>query len=477
MNDRPLDDDALDRRLRTDLDALVRAAGDPPVLASDRRERGRRPHPRAIALAAAAVLVAVAAAGLIWSATDRDRRDQRVATEPSPDPTTDGERPLAGTRWWLVRAEQDGQPQDLGGRRDLGLRLTEEPICGPSPDVGCPWTGPTLSASDACNGITRSYELPSPGTIELGEDTGATTDMACGGGLVDLLATTYGPGALRYEVRGEQLVVTRDGVVLTYEASDGPFAPVAGTLVDEGEVGPEGYQLVWNGGLTLQTADIQAGVAQGGTGLGDDPGRINTTRASIGDRAYVLAVVPIEAVRVVYEPLGGEAQELPIERVDSPTSAVVGAFVADAPDTWFLVAYDADGLELHRYRWGGGDAEGPGRYLSEVVTVAGFPDCCTPTGAREAFTADGTPMSIGGSPLEPTAPRDPAQGLTDPQRVDVVGGTAITGTVRDDAAVRFDCAGLRYEVRAPAGATDALLAVTPALSDAAGCPTPTIAEP
>jgi hypothetical protein len=52
----------------------------------------------------------------------------------------------------------------------------------------------------------------------------------------------------------------------------------------------------------------------------------------------------------------------------------------------------------------------------------------------------------------------------------------MTGTVRDEAALRFDCAQTRYEIRAPLVAADALLAVAPALSDAAGCPTITIAD-
>ncbi len=476
MNDRPLDDAELDQRLRTGFDALAREAGDPPVLPSGGSDPGRLSS-RRVAVAAV-VLVALGAGGLIWSVRDRGEPDRRVATERAQDPATATDRPLVGTRWWLVRAERDGQPVDLGGRPDIGLHLTEGLPCEAGPAIRCPASKPTMWASDACNGFTGPYELPSPGTIEVGAQTGPQTAMGCGGTLVDVIGTVYDPGLAGYEVRGDQLVMDRDGVVLTYEASDGPFSPPRGTVIDQGEVGTESYRLVWDGpSLAFQTADTERDIAYGGTGLGEDPGRINVTRATVADRAYLLAIVPAAAARVVYEPVGGTPKELPIHDVGSPTSAVVGAFVDEAPDTWHLVAYDADDLELHRFRWGPREDHGAGRYLSEIVAVAGFQDCCTPAGAREAFTADGVPLSIGGSPLEPTAPPDPERGLTDPVRVDLPGGgTAITGTVRDETAIRFDCAGTRYEVRAPLDATAALLAVAPPLSEAAGCPVTTIAD-
>ncbi|HMJ78697.1 MAG TPA: hypothetical protein VK507_22125 [Iamia sp.] len=475
MND--LDDADLAARLRAGFDALAREAGDaPPRLRETTPGPAFRPH--RLVLVAAVALLTLAVGALAWGLLDQAEADRRVSTDAAQDPPSASDRPLVGTRWWLVRAEGDGQPLGLGGREDIGLFLSAESPCGErsgTPD--CPWTGPTLSASDACNGVSGPYDRPTPGSIELGSERGPTTLMGCSGALVELLRGVFEPGGIGYEITGDQLVLTRQGAVLTYEASDGPFAPISGTVIDEGEVGAESYRLVWTGAeLELKVADSE-GTVVNGAGLGDDPGRINPTRSEIAGEPYLFAIVPIESTRVVYEPVNGTPQELPIHRVDSTTSSVVGGFVDGAPETWQIVAYDSEGLELHRYRWGDRDDDGAGRSIEEMVTVAGLQDCCTATGARESFTADGTPMSIGSSPIEPTAPPPPGAGLVGPNRVEVPGGgTALTGTVRDEAALRFDCAQTRYEIRAPLAATAALLAVAPALSDAAGCPTTTIAD-
>lgn len=349
MNDLPLDDDKFDQRLRDDLAALVREAGDPPALATGRPSSGAS-RGRLVAAAAVALVVVVAGA-LMWSVRGHDRDRQSVLADRVQDRILDHGRDLVGARWWLIRAEQDGAPLDLGGVQDIGLHLSDE-LCDTDGSSRCRPSGPIVWASNSCNGFRGPYELPSPGTIELGSP-GPSEQMGCAGPLVDAMRAVYLEGTVRYEVEGELLKVRRNGVVLTYEASDGPFAPTQGLVVDEGTSSGESHRLVWEGAyLAFQTADTDQEIAIGGTRLGEDPGRINPSRSTVGGRPYVLAIVPAASKRIVYEPVGGTPQEVSIHDVGSATSTVVGSFVDAAPDTWELVAYDVNGTELQRYHWG-----------------------------------------------------------------------------------------------------------------------------
>ena len=76
-------------------------------------------------------------------------------------------------------------------------------------------------------------------------------------------------------------------------------------------------------------------------------------------------------------------------------------------------------------------------------------------------------MSISLSPLEPTAPRDPLVGIEGARYLP--DGAAVVGSVRGQAAIRFDCAGRRYDVWADPDQADRLPDVAAALSAAAGC--------
>lgn len=461
MNDGDeLDDGALQERLRTGFEALAAEAGGPPPFPERAKPVARSPR-RAYAVAAAVVLLALVGGVLAWAGRDKPS-DERIATGPEEG----GDRPLLETRWWLMAATQDGLPVEVAAGSGIGVQFVERWGCEGS---DCPMR-PAMIASDACNGVSRRFTRAGD-TIELGQAVGASTLMACTGPLPDLLVSVFGGDRLRVQVRGDELLVRAGGAVLTYRAADGPFAPTVGEVVDEGGVGATSYRLVWEQrSLQLQASATLDGYGRGGTGLGEDPGRINVARSKVDGRPYLLAIVPAEAARVVYEPTGGPPQEMEVHDVGSDTSAVVGQFVDEAPKTWLVVAYAADGVELHRTGVIDRTDFGAGLPIEAIVSAAGLQDCCTSEGAREAFTASGVAMSIGSAPLIPEAPRKPSLGLDDAGTVNVApDGTAVTGVVRDLAALRFDCAETRYEVRAPLDAIGALLAVAPLLSAAAGC--------
>lgn len=467
--------DDLADRLRAGLDALADEVGDPPPFP----ETGRpaRPAPsRAYALSAAAlVLVALAVGTFAWTQRDGDQQVATVSTtQPAPD------RPLVGTRWWLDAVADHGRPVDLPDQA-LGLQIRKQATCEGYVGGTCETGQLVLWAADRCNGVQRIV-VAGRATLELGDAGGPTTLMACTDPFTDLVKAVFRPGPASYRIDGEELTVTRDGTRLTYRASDSPFGPTNGTIIDEGEIGPASYRVVYaDGGLGFAKGDTKQDIVEGGSGLGDDPGRTNMTRESVQGRPYVLAIVPKAAVRVVYEAPGEEPMEMEVHQVDSKVSSVVAGFVPTAAETWQLTAYDAHGQELHRYAiWPRKDM-GAGRSIEEVVSAAGFDDCCTDSGARTAFTAEGVPMTFGSAPLPPTMPRDPAEGLEGAGRVTVAAdgqaaGTVVVGAIGDDAAVRFDCAETRYEVRGPAAEAGLVQDAAVRLSAAAGCPEVHIAE-
>lgn len=475
--DAPTPDDELAQHLRAGFDALADEIGAPPPFPrAGQVPAGRPGRARAYALAAAAAVLLVAAGTVVWSARDGSS-GERVAAVPDTGPVVD--RPIEGTRWWLSAAEADGKPVELVPERGpIGLQVTKRASCEGYVGGGCEEGQQVLWASDTCNGVERVVDV-GPATIGLQTSDGPTTGMECSGPLVELLDRVYAAGILGYRIDGDQLRVTRGGAELTYEASDGPFGPTTGTIIDEGRIGPGSYRVVYlDGGLSFQKGDTEHDLVQGGSGLGDDPGRINLSLESVQGRPYVLATVPKAAARVVYEAAGTEPRELEIHEVDSEVSSVVASFVDTAPEAWQLVAYDADGDELHRYGMWDRKEFGAGRSIDEVVAEAGFDDCCTPSGARTAFTSAGTALTFGSGPLPPTMPRDPAAGLEGAGRVTVEpgAGTVVEGRIGDEVAVRFDCAETRYEVRGPQADAGRVLDAATRLSAAAGCPVASIAE-
>lgn len=459
MNDsNELDEVALDERLRSGLAAVVEAAGDPPAL------DGNVPSPtshraRRWIAAAAAVVVLIGVAGAVASRTGDGGGGEQINTDRAG--TTEvakPNRPLMDTRWALVSAERAGASVETQAGQPIGLRfMTAEP---------------TMFASDACNGVSREYQVEGD-TVVLGDRVGGTRAMACSGPLVTLLGDVFGADLLRYVIDGDQLEVRAHGVdgVMTYRAVDGVFAPTGGTVVDRGEVSDAQYRLLWEaGGLSMEVGDATTAMWAGGGGLGDDPGRINADRRSVRGKDYVYGIVPAAAVRVVYEPMSGAAQELEVHQVGSKTSAVVGQFVDRGAAEWMLTAYDADDIELFRYRFGPAQDDKNGLWIEELITRAGLQGCCRQVGARYAFSADGVAMSADGAPLVTWAPRDPTEGLTDGQvRAAPGGGTIAIGRVRDEVAVRYDC-WLRYEIRAAPEHEAQAIQAAQAMSEAQGCP-------
>ncbi|MCU1356770.1 MAG: hypothetical protein JWM89_2188 [Acidimicrobiales bacterium] len=466
----PDEDPLLDDRLRDGLAALVRETGDPPVLPSAAplavSHSGRR-----WAAVAAVILLAAGASFLVRAQGHGHRRsgmvtaNKQATTRPKPD------QPLEGTRWALLEVRKAGSAIVLRQDRPIGLRFLRT-CTGPN----CPSRASFMTASDGCNGVRRTYRIERDEVV-LGKAVGGSTLMKCGGPLVELLGTVYRADRLTFAIDGDRLHVRVPGVdaSLTYVVASGPFAPTTGQVVDQGHYGGAQYRLVWNkGSLDMEVADSNTILWGGGGGLGDDPGRINDMRGSVRGRPYLFAIVPAASARVVYEPVGGAPQDLTIHRVDSKTSAVVGQFVHDGPVVWSLVAYDADGIELHRDRWGA-RSDFSKYSLEEIIAKAKLQRCCGKDGPRITFADGEVPMSAGSSPLEPTAPRDPREGMKDASVVTFPDGSKVaTGTVRDQTAVRFDCLGLRYEVQAPLDATAQTLEVARRLNRVTGCPDLTI---
>jgi hypothetical protein len=280
-----------------------------------------------------------------------------VASAGDDDPTAADASPLLDTRWWLVRAT-DGATEvavPTGGTKYLGLELRSSADCDAAHEAeGLCASGPQLVGSDACNGVSREVAVEGD-TVRLGDGFGVHTAMACSDALHNLLADFFAADAFTYTVEAGALRLrSRPGdVVLTYQAMEGPFGPTDSTIVDEGESGAGAYRLVWEGGgLTLQMAAGSEGGNAGTSGVGSDPGRVNAMRTPVQDGEYMFGIVPATATRVVYEPEGGTPEELEVRDVGDDAFAVVGQFVEAAPDRWELVAYAADGAELHRLRWG-----------------------------------------------------------------------------------------------------------------------------
>ena len=458
MNDsNELDEVALDERLRTSLAAVVDEAGDPPAL--DGIARSLAPHRarRWMAVAAAAALL-VGGAAVLASRTGDGGGEHITADSRGTTEVARPDRPLLDTKWALVSAERGGASVKARAGRPIGLRFMT--------------ATPTMVASDACNGVSREYRVKGD-TVVLGDRVGGSSLMACVGPLVTLLGDVFGADLLRYVIDGDRLQLRADGVdgVLTYRAVDGVFAPTTGTVVDHGEVADAQYRLLWEGrGLSLEVGDATTAMWAAGGGLGDDPGRINADRRSVRGQDYVYGIVPAAATRVVYEPMGGASQALKIHQVGSKTSAVVGQFVDRGAAEWMLTAYDADDIELFRYRFGPAQDDKNGLWIENLITRAGLQQCCKQVGARYQFLADGVPMSADGAPLVAWAPRDPTQGLAHGAvRAAPGGGTIAIGRVRDEVAVRFDC-WLRYEVRAAPEHQAQAIQAARAMSQAQGCP-------
>ena len=338
-------DDDLAVRVRSGLDALAREAGPAPALTSAATQPARRTQ-RAWVTAGALVAVVGVLIAIVFAATRPDA-DQQVAS--GNDTTANGPRPLLDTHWWLTSATDGGESEPIPttGTPDFALRFLDGGSCE-GIDAGC-YDGPRMEGSDACNGVTRKTAIEG-NTISLGEDYGAHTAMACPGGLPDVMAKLFGSDEITYSIDGDELVLrSADGeVVLTYEAIDSPFGPTDSPVVDEGQLGEHAYRLVWQGsGLDFEATEW------GRAGVGTDPGRINAMRDDIdGQHSYLFGIVPGTAARVVYEPTGGDPQEIEIYDVGDAQFAVIGEAVDARPDTWNLVAYDAAGNEIDRLRWG-----------------------------------------------------------------------------------------------------------------------------
>jgi hypothetical protein len=110
---------------------------------------------------------------------------------------------------------------------------------------------------------------------------------------------------------------------------------------------------VWDGGgLTIEMTEPGGGYRPGVASVGTDPGRVNAMRITVQGREYMFGIVPAAATRVVYEPEGGEADDIEVRDVGDDEVAVLGQFVEATPEAWDLVAYDASGRELNRLSWG-----------------------------------------------------------------------------------------------------------------------------
>jgi hypothetical protein len=332
----------MSERMRHALQFLAQEAGPPPSW--DRVMTGRRAAPRLPKrVALVGCLVALVGLGAIV-VVQRDDPGQRLATSPS-TPTGSEMRSLVGTKWWLASAIDAGEPLAVPttGTPDLGLRFAET--------VG----GLNAVGSDACNGFKRAVTVRAD-QIEIGDQIGPTTLMACTGGLARLLQTFYRPGEIKYRIDGNHLeLVSGDGAAeLIYVAIDTPFGPTASPVVDHGISETGAYRLVWDdsGGVEYETTDLDSSPGTtGGAGVGADPGRVNAMLAAFEDRPYLFGILPADTVRVVYEPSGGSPEELTVHDVGDPNFLVIGGFVTAASPSWEVTAYDMAGHEIHRLRW------------------------------------------------------------------------------------------------------------------------------
>lgn len=265
-----------------------------------------------------------------------------------PDPSA-RTPPLLGTSWALTGATRDGQPVDVSSAdRPPRWSFVADGSC-----TGC--VGPMLEGSDGCNDVSWEISVDAASISLL--ERGMSTDALCTGELHDVMRAVFGGGSMAYAIDGDQLeVATADrDIVLEFtslDALDDPFPATAATIVDAGEEGHIAYRLTWLGGwLGLELLNLTVPAVPSGSGFGMVMSPIYAERHDIGGRPYVVARMPAEVARAVYQPEGGPSIELALHDVAAPPARVVGEFIDDASTEWALVTYDGDGAELHRFVW------------------------------------------------------------------------------------------------------------------------------
>ena len=342
MNDDPTFDD----RLRSGLQAVADAAGDPPPFPVAQATNGTPPGwPRPLLAAAALVVVAAIGVALVV-ATGDDGSGQRVTAGVTTSKVPDAS--FVGTEWWLSSAIDDqGHPVPI---RALRLTVSNRADCS-GDDLGCP-DRPHLRAGDGCNGIARLATI-GPRTIVVGARFGVMTAMACQSPIQQLVESFFdGATAFRYAVRGHELAITAPGrrARLVYETAEDPFGPTDAAIVDRGVERHTAYRLTWDDGDLgfTATSTLPGHATRGALRVERVPGEISISFGRAGGRAYLFGLVPRTATRVVYEPKGKASVELTIHRLGSDAVAAVGQFVVSHPRHWEVVTYDAYGRVVDR---------------------------------------------------------------------------------------------------------------------------------
>ncbi|WP_426572754.1 hypothetical protein [Aquihabitans sp. McL0605] len=411
MTETPPPDDALDDRIRAGLDALVREApaapelptGSPaatPVRAT--RPAGRR-RPILIGLAAAAVLVLV-----VVSATHlhRSGRDERLrvgdATTTTAGPAAAvSDRPLYGTLWTLSALTEKGGPVDLSGllRHPPTVAFDEATDCREQ----CDRQGhPGFELYDGCNSGGGDLRVDGDEMWGVG---GVVTVVGCRG----LTVAPFVPeprgaseqGATTFAVTGDTLVLHGpDGRVLTYKASDAPFASPDGAVVFQDRISTGSYRLTWEGPDGHERLDFES-VTSGGANKpteavdldAERPDQVVAAKASLGDEDVVFGVVSDLAVRLSYVPSGSG---LTVELARHAGAADLGAaqafsgVVPAGVAAWDVVAYAADGSVLSRSS--DLDTAAPTTTTSNATADSGAPVCTEvqrPTAGELAVPAAG----------------------------------------------------------------------------------------
>lgn len=363
------DDRSLDDRIRTGLHALVDEAPTPPDLdarstAAAGRSSWSATRRRPIAAAAVSILIAATAA-VIWWPTDATESVRTATPEEADDPdhadSPASDRPFFDTQWMLESAVLDGEPTEIpNGRERPTIQFVERHEC----DGNChpPSGRPAFFLHDGCNGVSGSMEVD--GDTVTPTSFGSTAVGCEGPNFTPLVGAADGMASFTYEVTGETLILRFGaGSMLTYRATDGHFPETTGTVIDEGSLpGPGGgevhHRVAWeqetDGGESF-FLELRGASGTSAVGAVDD-GAINAMKQQAGDvdgRDILFGLVPGATTRTVYEPTGGDPIEL--ELTDLPSTDRHRAVVALVPggvSAWQLVAYDADGTELHRLRWG-----------------------------------------------------------------------------------------------------------------------------
>lgn len=341
-HDDELDD--LDQRMRAGLAALVAEAPDPPALPAAAPSASAGPRLRLLAAAAVVAVGALAAGAIVLAGSDGRAHVTTDPTTATPPP----DRPLAGTDWLLQEATVDGEPITIEPERVPFLYVTPEG---------------TVSLYDGCNHGGGEVDVgPEPGSLRF--EAGPVTAMGCGAARGELAHVSVAIGTgLRgpttYAIDGDELTIEADGVVLRWQASDELFTPTDDEVLVQDELHGVPFRVTWTAdedgyGMELQR---RAGESQpqGGTGVGvalDDPAS-NLMKVDARGDALLFGLVPSTAASATYAPEGGEPQPIELRALDGRDPGFWGVLeVVDGSQRWEVVAYDAQGVEVDRLRWG-----------------------------------------------------------------------------------------------------------------------------